>query len=51
MSMTVNSGAARERQRSREIMAGFVGRVLKSQQVQLETEFWHRIEKRDCSVQ
>ena len=38
MSMTVNNGAARERQRSREIMAGFVGRVAKSQQVQCETE-------------
>ena len=33
MSTTVNSGAESERQRSREIMAGFVGRAEKSQQV------------------
>ena len=51
MSMTVNSGAARERQRSREIMAGFVGRVAKSQQVQLETETWHRRDELNGSVQ
>ena len=42
MSMTVNSGAARERQRSREIMAGFVGQVEKSQQVQSKTGSWYR---------
>lgn len=30
MRMTVNSGAERERQRNREIMAGFNGRVAKS---------------------
>ena len=51
MSMTVNSGAARERQRNREIMAGFVGRVAKSQQVHLETKTWHRRDELDCSVQ
>ena len=51
MSMTVNSGAARERQRSREIMAGFVGRVAKSQQVRLETETWHRRDELNFSVQ
>ena len=50
MSMTVNSGAARERQRSREIMAGFVGRVAKSQQVRLETEKWHIKDELDWSV-
>ena len=35
MSMTVSSGAERERQRSREIIAGFIGWVAKSQLVQL----------------
>ena len=41
MSMTVNSGAASERQRSREMMAGFVRQVEKSQQVRSETGSWY----------
>ena len=38
MSMTVNSGAESERQRSRDIIAGLVGQTEKCQQVEFETE-------------
>lgn len=50
MSMTVNSGAESERHRRREIIAGFIGRVAKSQQAQLQTKT-AREEEMDCSIQ